>query len=207
MSVGSNPIAVDLTTAQEKFEKVKKQVCVCGNGLELRPTEFGLGLFATKFFAKGDAITLYGGQLIDIKTAKKRLEENQDSHIRRHIVRRYCFDGSILPDGTRIENAAVQLVGLPVGAFCNDSSDEKQINAKFNYIDSAENEKSFAAFERGFDYNPSPDQRLTYVEAIRDINADDQICCSYGLQYWERSAEKKNALKEQTKTKKRPANL
>ncbi len=129
MSVGANPTTVDLTAAQEKFEKVKKQVCVCGNGLELRPTEFGLGLFATKFFAKGDAITLYGGQLIDIKTAKKRLEENQDSHIRRHIVRRYCFDGSFLPDGTRIENAAVQLVGLPVGAFCNDSSDEKQINA------------------------------------------------------------------------------
>lgn len=194
--------------AQEKFNNVKQKVCVFGNGVTLKPGSFGIGLFAEKNFSKGDPITLYGGQLIDMQTAKKRLQEKKDSHIRRHIARHFCFDGTYLPDGSPITNATEQLVGLPIGAFCNDNAEEDKINARFEFIDSAENEKRFAAFDRGFGYNPDPNERLTFIEATRDILAGEEIFCAYGTQYWERSAEKKQSTvppPQAKPKKKRPA--
>ena len=58
--------------AQEKFNNVKQKVCVFGNGVTLKPGSFGIGLFAEKNFSKGDPITLYGGQLIDMQKLLKR---------------------------------------------------------------------------------------------------------------------------------------
>ena len=191
----------NLVEMQQKFEKIKNQVCCCGNGVELRPSPFGgLGVFATKKFSKGDAVTLYGGQLIGIDEAKKRLDDKKDSHIRRHIARIYCYDGCFMPDGTAIQEPIKQLAGFPIGAFCNDSSNKEQINANFNFVDSSENERRYIAFVNGALYQPLPEERLTFVEAIRDIEIDEEILCSYGNQYWERSKEKKIASKQEKKT-------
>ncbi len=190
--------------AQAKFDKVKAQVCVFGNGVELKESTFGVGLFATKNFSKGEAITLYGGQLIDYKTARERCDNGRNSHIRRHIARQCCFDGRYKEsDGSEILKPMEELVGLPVGAFCNDSSDASQINSRFNFIDSSYNEERYKDFEKGLPYSPLASERLTYIEALRDIIAGEEIQCSYGDQYWERAKEKKRASEPVGPTKKR----
>lgn len=183
-------------TTQQKFDAVKEKVCVCGGGLELRPGSFGLGLFATKTFLKGEPITLYGGQLVSHSEAQKRSRAGGDSHMRRHIAMHCCFDGCFMPDGTKISDPTKQLVGFPVGAFCNDTSDAGQLNARFNYIDSQYNEDRFKEFEKGYDYRPKAEERLTFIEAIRDIKPDEEIFVDYGSQYWANSKEKKKRKQE-----------
>jgi hypothetical protein len=193
-----------LTSSENKMAAIVGQLHTLGDGfLELRSTSIGLGVFAKKRLLRGTPLTQYYGQFISWSEVRLRASLEQDSHIRKHIGQLWAIDGKRMADGKEITDPLVQLVGHGVGAYCNDAKDLKKINAYFNWVDSPYNEQQYSGFANGRDYEPEPEERVTYIvvgkdpqetdsEYVkdvvdRDIAEDEEICVFYGRQYWARA--------------------
>jgi hypothetical protein len=50
---------------------LKTKYCTLGNGLDVRPTQFGDGIFATKNFEKGVVVTWMAGKLLSQSEARQ----------------------------------------------------------------------------------------------------------------------------------------
>jgi len=172
----------------DAFERVKNQLHVLRDGsLELRQSEngAGLGLFALRSFAKGEPITEYYGEQLTYDKVKK--EERNTSHIRRHMAQRYVIDGRYMADGTLISKPTEQLLDHGAAAYANHSA--KKQNADYNYVDSNFNKAALDQFWKGAKYALLPQERITYIYAIKDIVAGSEILLDYGKQYWQNTDE------------------
>lgn len=179
-------------TAKDEKAEIENQLHVLGDGFfELRDTAAGLGVFALKKFEKNQPITEYYGKFISYDDAKK-LSEKKTSHCRRHIAQQVVIDGRFMrTDGKEILDAKTQLIGHGVGAMCNDSAQEQNINASFDYADAPYNTKQFENFSNGGKYEPLAQHRVTFIRASKTIQPGDQICLNYGNDYWQRAGIKK----------------
>jgi len=126
----------------------------------------GRGLFAVEGFRKGDTITEYDGEVIDIETAERRRRMGLASHIRSLASGRLAIDGRMVP----------ATFGHGGGSFANDPRDSKLTNAKFCNTDTpmigALARPGRLALER------------SWLRATKDILPGQEILASYGKGYW-----------------------
>lgn len=152
-------------------------LAVVGNGVEIRrsQTGFGLGLFATRDFAKGEPITAYTGKLVSHETARK-LPHTATTHMRSHVAMTWALDGLFLPSGIPITNPPEQLRGRGGAAMVNDArGTEYSNNAEFTFYDSQKNSDPWVK---------DPKERITYLVATEPIPKGKEIFTSYGRDYW-----------------------
>lgn len=139
-----------------------------GNGIAVRNSTIanaGRGLFATIAFRKGDTITEYDGEVIDIKEANRRRQHGLHSHIRSLVSGRLAVDG-------RLVKAEY---GKGGASFINDIRDTTRYNAKLcntTKLINGVNRSGLPAIERSF------------ARATTDIPPGQEIFVNYGNGYW-----------------------
>lgn len=162
----------------------KPTLAVVGDGVSIGPskTGHGNGLFATRNFASGEAITAYYGKILLWREARALAQSsnNAASHLRNHVAMTYSIDGKRMANGDSITDPATQLIGLGGGAFANDSHGTSfLLNAVYDFWDEPVNRT-----QMGRDINPA--KRITFLRAITPITEGDEIFISYGEDYWSR---------------------
>lgn len=125
----------------------------------------GRGLFAVEGFRKGDTITEYDGEVIDIREAERRRKLNLDSHIRTLASGRVAIDGRKVPNS----------IGHGGGSFANDARGP-QTNAEF-----CNSTKVTAGLKRSGTLKAI---ERTWLRATKDILPGQEIFASYGRGYW-----------------------
>ena len=138
-----------------------KNSATINNGVEVRPSSIfgaGMGLFATKFFAKGDAITEYDGEIIDRRQAEHLASLRRDTHIR-SLSRHSLVDGLKVP-----------ISGRGGGSFAND------VKGMYN--------ANFCKVEEVIPGYPDPrsglrDMTRIFLRALRDIHPGEEIFIDY----------------------------
>lgn len=157
-----------------------------GHGVEIRESQIaggGSGLFTTRSFDEGEAITAYSGQILSWKQARQ-VPPHEASHMRSLVPMRWTLDGKRLPDGTSITQPNEQLQGLGGAAFANDAVRTRfQMNADFDFWDSPANRRLLDVGEFG---DVRPGERIIVLKALRRIEAGEEVFVSYGQQYWTR---------------------
>jgi hypothetical protein len=133
-----------------------------GDGVEFRRTslpnteEDNMGLFTTRPFRTNELVTEYTGDRISRKQALDRRSRNVSSHIK-GISYHELIDGDRNP-----------LSGQGIAQFTNDgTSAPGGNNTKFTFKD----DKALC-------------QTRVFLQAVRDIGADEEIFVSYGNGYW-----------------------
>lgn len=127
----------------------------------------GRGLFAVEGFRKGDTITEYEGEVIDIDTALARRRMGLSSHIRSLVPGRLAIDGRRVPP----------TFGHGGAPFVNDIRDPKKINAKFCNTD-----KPIKGLKRsGLNV-----LERSWLRATKDIAPAEEIYVSYGRGFWKK---------------------
>lgn len=166
-----------------EYLAVRSRLATVGNGLEVRASSVpaaGMGLFATRNFAKGDPVTEYEGKLITHSEAKQLSKEDR-SHVRSHILQRWAINGKIV-GGRPISASSLQ--GRGGGAMVNHVASSKA-NVVFDHVDSAK----FAAEMANWMSSPSspfpdPHGRITFMRASKPIKKGDELFAYYGKDYW-----------------------
>jgi hypothetical protein len=182
--------------AQREFERIVRAVRTEDDQpVELGPSLVvgaGTGLFAKRAIGAGDAVTEYAGKLVSKDEARNLQRDGRATHVVRHVQGLWALDGLRTPDGTPMtaENAEQLLLGRGLGAFANDA---RFPNAVYDFVDSAINVRAIEAFQSGRNVRPLPDERITYLRALRPIAAGDEIFVSYGAAYWSEQADRERA--------------
>lgn len=150
-------------------------------GLEVKPSLYGLGVFATKPFKKDDYITLYPAHLIinmrdKIPKLIDYLQTNTPEDLNYAMA---TNDNKILVQG----NPAIY-GGICYGHMINDPSPNVDL---FNKATSATVKKIIKQYEKdsmmaNTKYTPS--NGLIWIKATKDINVGDELTVSYGHRYW-----------------------
>lgn len=125
----------------------------------------GRGLFAAQDFQRGDTITEYDGEVIDIQEAKRRKQRGLASHIRTLASNQMAIDGRLVP----------ATVGHGGGSFINDPRNPTRINAAFCNTN---------RLLKGLDRPGAKLLERTFVRATKNIRKGEEILASYGQGYW-----------------------
>jgi len=120
----------------------------------------GYGVFATKAFKKGDALTFYTGWIISAQKAKQLKKEQAHSH----IVKRNTMTDNILGVESMLELETFSIENRGLGSFINH---RKKPNVKYENVDNQ-----------------------IIIFALRDIEKDEELFSSYGKGYWDQSYER-----------------
>ena len=156
------------------------QMATVGSGVAVRRSTLagaGQGLFATRGFAKGDAVTGYEGRIISHQAARGLSREDR-SHVRAHQLQRTAIDGKITGDPSNV------LCGRGGGSMVNHSP-VTEANVAFDSVDSDQYKAQLDAWMKtpSAAY-PDPGGRTTYLRAMVDIAAGDELFAYYGKTYW-----------------------
>jgi hypothetical protein len=168
-------LKVSFETTEESKERFSSESCV-----EIRPSSFGKGVFATKDIKKGEHITYYPSHYfkptvcpLHITNPEKTKGAPPSDYLYTSIKGQYSITGH--PD----------LIGNPymLGHMVNDPCDEvlKRKGESFGrwvgrYILSVSNKKNCRFNEL--------DSGLIEITATKDINRDEEIKTPYDIQYW-----------------------
>jgi len=138
------------------------QLATVGNGVYVAVSTLagvGLGLFAERPFPAGSMITGYAGRVISREEALALRQTGLDSHIAR--CGEFAFHNNFV-DGVHAEFLQP---GMPGGSACNHKEGWEHVNARFVHFE-------------------PPNERVE-VQAVRDINVDEEIFVDYGRGYWD----------------------
>lgn len=141
---------------------IHSKAATIGDGVVVEPSEIpggGNGLFATRFYKKGQLITGVDGTLISHKEADDLKAKGQHTHIRTLIRQHLCVDG--LKKWPAPE-------GRGGGTYANDGRDEYDNNAEFKIVTILDGTLP-----------------LCFLKATQDIEDGEEIMVSYGRQYWQ----------------------
>jgi hypothetical protein len=152
----------------DRKPKTSKQFCGgardsarIGHGVEVKQSTIsggGMGLFATRHFEKGDAVTEYDGHIIDRKTAEHLASIHRDTHIR-SLSRHSLIDGLKHP-----------IEGRGGGSFAND------LKGHYNVV-FCKTEDVIPNFN---DPRTGPsDLTRIFLRASRDIQLGEEIFVDY----------------------------
>lgn len=136
------------------------EAATIGKGVEVKDSlikNAGQGLFATRDFARGSAITLYDGEVLDWQEALKRREKKQHSHFR---TISYGFNV--------IAGLKSATEGRGGGSFANEALERRQANN--------------ATFRKY--WNPRHASFEIYLQALVNIPQGAEIYVYYGRDYW-----------------------
>ncbi len=169
---------------QCEFAQVTGKCATIGDGLALAKSSLipdaGLGLYATRNFAKDAPITLYYGQIIEHAEAKRRPR----THIRSLVSHRFDLDGLFMEDGTPITNAEMQLRGFGGGAMAN-HRENSSANAEYTAVTTPAFDCAVKRWISSGSSSQFPCKgKLVYLRALRDIASGDEIYVDYGRDYW-----------------------
>lgn len=147
-----------------KSELAKKSAIV-GRGVEIKKSQIenaGNGLFATRYFKKGEVVTKYSGEIISRKDADELRGKEKDTHFFAIAMGREVISGLTDPK---------EAFGKGGGSFANDSRGNKSLpyNGKLQVI-----------------HDEKKGQDSGYITAISDINPGDEIFVNYGKDYWKK---------------------
>lgn len=145
-------------------------ISTLNHGVEARASLLGqgagLGLFATRAFAKGALITECDGELIDGAEMNRRRQRGQATHIR-----------SILPLFVGVDGAGLRATDTGRGgaSFANDARRAEGNNSRFVQ------RRTQTGSARGGDIDVL---ERVFLQATRDIYPEEEILVSYGRAYW-----------------------
>ena len=153
------------TPPRRKRRSPLDTVATLGFGVEVKESQIpdaGLGLFVEVKFYKGDLITEYDGAVISREEALVLRDRGLDTHVR-SINRDFLINGHFAP-----------VEGRGGASFANDFP--KHYNVKFVTKD-----KSLMGDNR-------PGLNVlggVYLQALRDIEAGEELYVSYGKDFWD----------------------
>lgn len=129
----------------------------------------GLGLFAMRDIKRGEFVTEYGGEVVDIERAKELLANKEDTHLRTLSSQFDALDGRLRPEaGFTLEYYYRNDL---MGSFANTS---KTPNVK--YVE------KIRSVGRVHPYGGVATKTIM-LRAIRDIKAGEEIYVNYGEGY------------------------
>lgn len=138
-----------------------KGIAYVGNAVEIKPStipEAGLGLFARLPFNQGDYITEYDGWRMH-KDEARSLPPEDTTHFR-------TLDSHIVIAGfTKPEEA----IGWGGASFANDRRSAAENNSKFVLV-----------------WDKKLNTNRVFLAATSKIDVGDEICVSYGNDYWKK---------------------
>lgn len=143
---------------------------VIGDGVEVRASTIagaGLGLFATRDYGMGDAVTEYDGEVVDFAEACKRRKLGEGYHLASLESLHTCVDGRGLKPND---------FGRGGGSFANDGREEIKSNVEF-----IKNDKN--KFEAGGRRTGLARSVSLFLVAKRPILSGEEIFLSYGRGY------------------------
>jgi hypothetical protein len=147
------------------------QVAVVDDGVEVKQSAFGLGLFSTRTFQRLDLITEYAGPLITSTEAKQCRErgDGSDSHFR-----------GLSGMHTVIAGLRRPVAGLGGASFANHRDGGSEWNADFRFVPVVREPLLSRCYQR----RGRHDLGRIFLRARRVIPAGEEICAHYGRGYW-----------------------
>lgn len=137
----------------------RKGIAYVGNGVEIKPSLIegaGNGLFARVAFDINDYITEYDGECIDRSEAMS-LPADQTTHFR-------SIDSDRVISGFKDPNEAI---GRGGASFANDTRSQDGNNSMFEQV-----------------WDNKLATHRVFLRATSRIEPGDEICVSYGRDYW-----------------------
>lgn len=150
----------------------------------------GQGLFTSMAVNEGDIITEYGGEILSGKEAQMVAKEKQ-SHFRVLLHMHYILDGSLhkslIYPGLEFDEDYYYGWNL-MASFANDPhSTNLKPNVKYWQINSSF-EHLYPPIPQGLVRAPSDNDRFAperiFLQALRRIEANEELLVSYGRAYW-----------------------
>lgn len=171
--------------------EIRANLAVVGRGVDIDESTLeyaGKGLFATRDFATGEAITEFAGYLLDQSDSARLAREGRDANLISHVGGIWNLDGRRRPDGALIVNAELDLKNLGGASYANDVP-YAEANARFTFVDCEENHRSASELlarittqeemMRALPIALKPRDRITLLVATRPIKAGDEIFASW----------------------------
>ena len=129
----------------------------------------GMGLFAMRDIHKGEVVTEYGGEVVDIKRAKELMAAGEDTHLLTVTSQYEALDGRVRPEaGFTLE---YYYRNDMMGSFAN-SIDKPNVK----YVEQSR------SYGRIHPYGATASKKMV-LRAIRDIKAGEEIYSNYGKGY------------------------
>jgi SET domain-containing protein len=129
----------------------------------------GMGLFAMRDIRKGEVVTEYGGEVVDIKRAKELMAAGEDTHLLTVVSQHEALDGRVRPEaGFTLEYYYRNDL---MGSFAN-STDKPNVK----YVERSR------SHGRVHPYGAAASKCMV-LRATRDIRAGEEIYSNYGKGY------------------------